>query len=287
MNFKTIDPVIKTERLVKKYDSITVVDNLDLEVAEGEIFGFLGPNGAGKTTTVRVLTTLTKPTSGSAFVSGFDVVDEPVRAKGGMAAVPQYLNVDVELTAYENLKLHGMLHKMKKREMDEQIERMLDFVELADRKGSLVKTFSGGMKRRLMIARALLHGPKVLFLDEPTVGLDPQTRRKIWDMIRKINRNGGTIFLTTHYIEEAEALCHRVGIIDHGKLIALDSPAELLKRTGSVVVEMFTENGTETMFFENRRDAADFAASLDRNVIIRNSNLEDVFVKLTGRRVTQ
>ena len=138
-----------------------------------------------------------------------------------------------------------------------------------------------------MIARALLHSPKVLFLDEPTVGLDPQTRRKIWDMIRKINRNGGTIFLTTHYIEEAEALCHRVGIIDQGKLIALDSPAELLKRTGSVVVEMFTENGTETEFFENRRDAADFAASLDRNIIIRNSNLEDVFVKLTGRRVTQ
>jgi len=280
--------VIKTERLTKKYGAITAVDNLNLEVAEGKIFGFLGPNGAGKTTTCRMLTTLIKPTSGRAFVSGFDVVSEPVNAKGGMAVVPQYLNVDGELTAYENLKLHGMLHKMVRKERDDQIEKMLDFVELTDRASSLVKTFSGGMKRKLMIARALLHKPEVLFLDEPTVGLDPQTRRKIWDLIRKINQTRATIFLTTHYIEEAEELCHRVGIIDYGKLIALDTPEELLKKTGTVVVEMLADDGsTNARFFENREDAVKFASSLEKNVIIRKSNLEDVFIKLTGRKVME
>jgi len=284
MSFNT---VIKTENLTKKYGDLTVVDNLNLEVGEEEIFGFLGPNGAGKTTTCRMLTTLTRPTSGQAFVSGFDVVREPVKAKGGMAVAPQYLNVDGELTAYENLKLHGMLHKMERAGRDSKIEKMFSFVELIDRASSLVKTFSGGMKRKLMIARALLHDPKVLFLDEPTAGLDPQTRRNIWDLIRKINSKGATIFLTTHYIEEAEALCHRVGIIDYGKLIALDTPEEFLKKAGNVVVEILTNDGTKGKFFPDREKAANYAASLDRNVIIRKSNLEDVFIKLTGRKVME
>jgi ABC-2 type transport system ATP-binding protein len=279
--------MIVTEKLTKVYGEIKAVGDLNLEVSSGEIFGFLGPNGAGKTTTVRILNTLTKPTSGRALVSGFDVVDEPVKAKGGIGVVPQYLNVDGELTAYENLKLHGMLHGMMRRDRDNRIEEMLDFVGLADRATSLVKTFSGGMKRRLMIARALLHKPKLLFLDEPTVGLDPQTRKRIWDLIRRINQAGSTLFLTTHYIEEAEALCHRVGIIDYGKLIALDAPSELLKKAGNIVVEMLTDDGTKTRFFETRKEATHFAASLEKNIIMRNSNLEDVFIKLTGRKVME
>ncbi|MFH1625150.1 MAG: ATP-binding cassette domain-containing protein [Pseudomonadota bacterium] len=284
---KILRPVIKTERLTKIYGTITAVDNLDLEVAEGEIFGFLGPNGAGKTTTCRMLTTLTKPTSGRAFVSGFDVVAEPVKAKGGIGVVPQYLNVDGELTAYENLKLHGMLHGMERWERQRRIKQMLDFVELTDRASSLVSTFSGGMKKRLMMARALLHEPKVLFLDEPTAGLDPQTRRRIWALIRSINQGGATVFLTTHYIEEAEVLCHRVGIIDYGKLIALDPPGQLLKRIGSCVVESVNDDGTGAKFFENREEAAKFAVSSGKDLVIRKSNLEDVFIMLTGRRVSE
>lgn len=279
--------VIKTETLTKKYGNITAVDNLDLEVAEGEIFGFLGPNGAGKTTTCRILTTLTKPTSGRAFVSGFDVVDDPVRAKGGIGVVPQYLNVDVELTACENLRLHGMLYGMERGVRKRRIEKMLHFVELSDRASSLVNTFSGGMKKRLMIARALLHEPRVLFLDEPTVGLDPQTRRKMWGLIRRINEEGATVFLTTHYIEEAEVLCHKVGIIDYGRLIALDTPEQLLKRTGNFVVEVLDDDGTQASFFEDREEATKFAASSNMDVVIRRSNLEDVFIRLTGRRVNE
>ncbi|MDY6856963.1 MAG: ATP-binding cassette domain-containing protein [Thermodesulfobacteriota bacterium] len=277
--------VIKIEALTKAYADIIAVDNLDLEITYGEIFGFLGPNGAGKTTTCRILTTLTKPSSGRAFVSGFNVGEEPVKAKSGIGVVPQYLNVDGELSAYENLKLHGMLHRMKWGKMKVHIEKMLEFVQLSDRASSLVKTFSEGMKKRLMIARALLHEPKVLFLDEPTVGLDPQTRRKIWDIIRRINQEGATIFLTTHYIEEAEILCHRVGIIDYGRLIALDIPEQFLKITGDFVVEMLDDDGSQARFFKNRNDAARFVSSLNRDALIRKSNLEDVFIKLTGKKV--
>jgi len=279
--------VIKTERLTKKYGDIIAVDNLDLEVGEGEIFGFLGPNGAGKTTTCRILTTLTKPTSGRAFVSGFDVVGNPVKAKKGIGVVTQYLNIDGELTAYENLNLHGMLHKIGRKKKKSQIEEMLDFVGLSNRADSLVSTFSGGMKRRLMIARALLHKPIVLFLDEPTVGLDAQTRRRIWGLIRRINQEGATIFLTTHYIEEAEILCHRVGIIDYGKLIALNTPQEFLERTGAFVVAGVSNDDTQIMFFEEREAAARFAASSDKDMIMRRSNLEDVFIRLTGRKVSE
>jgi ABC-2 type transport system ATP-binding protein len=279
--------VIKTENIIKRYGDIVALNGLDLEVSQGELFGFLGPNGAGKTTAVRILTTLTRPTSGRAFVSGFDVTEAPVKAKKGVGVVPQYLNVDGELTAYENLKLHGMLHKIDRKEAKNRIWEMLEFVGLKDRASSMVRTFSGGMKRRLMIARALLHGPEVIFLDEPTVGLDPQTRRKIWELIRKVNLLGATVFLTTHYIEEAEVLCRRVGIIDYGRLIALDSPEELLKKTGDIVVEEASDDGSGARFFDNRDDAVTFAASLDGNVIVRKSNLEDVFIKLTGRKVMQ
>lgn len=276
---------IEIENLVKHYGRVKAVDGLDLSVRPGEIFGFLGPNGAGKTTTVRILTTLTKPDSGAARVFGHDVVNEAVAAKSMIGVCPQQTNVDGELSVYENLKLHGLLHRMDPAKRESRIGELLEFAELADRRKAQAKVLSGGLKRRLMIARALLHEPRILFLDEPTVGLDPRTRRRLWELIQASHRTGATIFLTTHYIEEAEKLCHRVGIIDQGRIIALDTPAALLERVGRVVVECAGENDGMT-FFENREKAAAHAAGLQGDVLIRAANLEDVFIRLTGRRVS-
>lgn len=278
------DAAIRTVDLQKAYGNTIAVAGLDLEVKLGEIFGFLGPNGAGKTTTCRILTTLTKPSAGKAFVSECDVTADPVGAKNGMGLVPQHLNLDPDLNVYENLKLHGMLHKMPITRREERIAELLEFAGLSQRRYHLAKTLSGGLKRRLMIARSLLHEPKVLFLDEPTVGLDAHSRRRTWDLIRRSHRSGVTIFLTTHYIEEAENLCHRVGIIHQGKLIALDSPAALLKSTGKVVVENVDDGPPR--FFDSRDQAAAFAAEQKGDVLIRNSNLEDVFINLTGQKVS-
>ncbi|MDD2422468.1 MAG: ABC transporter ATP-binding protein [Heliobacteriaceae bacterium] len=202
-----------------------------------------------------------------------------------MGVVPQHMNLDRELTARENLELHGRLHKMPRVQRRQRIQELLTYVELADRAGDLVDKYSGGMKRRLMIARALMHHPGVLFLDEPTTGLDPQTRRKIWDLIRKLNSAGMTVLLTTHYIEEAELLCHRVGIMDRGRLIALGTPAELKKKVGEVVVEGLNHGNTEYRFFAGREEALAYAGILAENLVIREANLEDVFVELTGRKV--
>ena len=276
--------VIEIQGLSKSYGKTRALRGLDLSVERGEIFGFLGPNGAGKTTTCRILTTLTKPTAGRASVSGFDVVSQPVQAKSGMGVVAQHTNVDGELSVYANLQLHGMLHHMPVAHREQRIDELLEFVGLDERREDMVRRLSGGLKRRLMIARALLHEPKVLFLDEPTVGLDAQTRRRIWDLIRRSHQAGVTIMLTTHYIEEAEYLCHRVGIIDDGKLIALDSPANLLANTGSHVVEEVDGQG-RCWFFESREKASEHAAVIKATVIIRRANLEDVFIRMTGRRV--
>jgi ABC-2 type transport system ATP-binding protein len=276
--------VIEIRDLTKLYGKTKALNGLNLTVERGEIFGFLGPNGAGKTTTCRILTTLTKPTSGSALVSGFDVVRQAVQAKSGMGVVAQHTNIDGELSVYANLKLHGMLHNMLARQREKRIGELLVFTGLAERQNDPARQLSGGLKRRLMIARALLHDPKVLFLDEPTVGLDAQTRRRIWDLIRRSHQVGVTIMLTTHYIEEAEALCHRVGIIDNGRLIALDSPANLLASTGSHVVEEVEGEG-RNWFFDSREKATRHAAEMENSVIIRRANLEDVFIRLTGRKV--
>lgn len=278
------DSIIRINDLSKRYGKVEALRGLNLAVERGEIFGFLGPNGAGKTTTCRILTTLTKPSSGSASVSGYDVVRQAVRAKRGMGVVAQHTNVDGELSVYANLKLHGMLHHMPPPLREKRINELLEFVGLASRRQSPARSLSGGLKRRLMIARALLHDPKVLFLDEPTVGLDAQTRRRIWDLIRRSHQAGVTIMLTTHYIEEAEALCRRVGIIDNGQLIALDSPASLLAHTGSHVVEE-VDCQERCWFFASRELATAHAAGLPNAVIIRRANLEDVFIKLTGKRV--
>ena len=277
--------MIEIRGLTKDYGRIRAVDNLHLKIERGEIFGLLGPNGAGKTTTIRMLTMLTRPTAGEAYIAGYEVRRDLARVRGEIGVVPQHINLDQELTARENLELHGRLYKMPPAERRRRIEELLAFVELDGRADELVSTFSGGMKRRLMIARALMHRPRVLFLDEPTAGLDPQTRRRMWDLVRQMNRDGVTVLLTTHYIEEAEALCHRVGIMHQGRLIALGTPAELKERVGRYVVESLNGGQTAYTLFATREEALVFAGSLRDGVVIRETSLEDVFVQLTGRRV--
>lgn len=281
--------MIETEHLAKEYGNKRAVDDLDLFVGRGESFGFLGPNGAGKTTTIRMLATLTKPSSGRAWINGFDVVEESSKVKREFGIVQQHMSLNKELTVRENLELHARLHHLEKKERRERIDEMLDYVGLTEFSDYLIERISGGMTRRAMIARALLHTPKLLFLDEPTIGLDAQARRKIWDLIRGMKSEGATIFLTTHYIEEAEVLCDRVGIIHRGRMISLGSPLELRQNLGLVTVESRkSENNTEYRYFPDRAAAAEYVKTLPSggNIIMRESNLEDVFVELTGRKVT-
>lgn len=281
--------MIETEHLAKEYGNKRAVDDLDLFVGRGESFGFLGPNGAGKTTTIRMLATLTKPSSGRAWINGFDVVEESSKVKREFGIVQQHMSLNKELTVRENLELHARLHHLEKKERRERIDEMLDYVGLTEFSDYLIERISGGMTRRAMIARALLHTPKLLFLDEPTIGLDAQARRKIWDLIRGMKSEGTTIFLTTHYIEEAEVLCDRVGIIHRGRMISLGSPLELRQNLGLVTVESRkSENNTEYRYFPDRAAAAEYVKTLPSggNIIMRESNLEDVFVELTGRKVT-
>ncbi len=279
--------IIDISGLNKEYSGKKVVDGLSLSVAKGELFGFLGPNGAGKTTTIRILTTLTKPTSGTVLINGIDVAREAGRVKKEFGVVQQHLSLNRDLTIAENLELHARLHHIPSEERRKRIADLLDYVELSDHADYLIDSVSGGMKRRAMIARALIHRPKLLFLDEPTVGLDAQTRRRVWDLIRRMNREGATVFLTTHYIEEAEALCQRVGVLHHGKLIALGSPLELRQRLGMVAVEVHGAEGATYRYFPDRAKASEFISGLPgmEGVIMRESNLEDVFIELTGQKV--
>jgi ABC-2 type transport system ATP-binding protein len=285
-----LNGVIVTEKLTKNYGKIDAVQDLNLDIKSGEVFGFLGPNGAGKTTTIRMLTTLTKPTSGRAFVNGFNVAAEPDKVKKEFGIAQQHMSLDRDLNIGENLELHGRLHHIDSAERKSRIAELLDFVGLAEQADRMVMMLSGGMQKRVMIIRALIHRPKILFLDEPTVGLDAQTRRRLWELIRRLNDDGTTIFLTTHYIEEAEALCNRVGIIHQGKLIALGTPIELRQKLGMFAVETVTHNATEYHYFPDKDAAKKYAQKLPQDlkaVIIRESNLEDVFVELTGQRVCE
>ena len=263
----------------------TAVDNLNLNINSGEIFGLLGPNGAGKTTTIRMLTMLTKPTSGKILYDNKDIFSYEQEIKKYIGVVPQHINFDQDLTVWENMELHGRLHHMPTKQRHKRINELLEYVELQDRINDSVKKLSGGMKRRLLIVRALMHNPKILVLEEPTVALDPQVRRRIWDLIRRLPKDGVTVVLTTHYIEEAENLCNRVAILNKGKLIKLDTPNELCRQLGKYVVEWDGENNREYKFFNSRQECAQFASTLDTSTTIRHSNLEDVFVELTGRTV--
>lgn len=228
---------IEIESLTKNFGKFNAVDDISFNVEEGEIFGFLGPNGAGKSTTMMILTTLLKPTSGRALVAGFDVVSQAKKVRENIGFVQQEIAVDEYLTGRENLILQGRLNHIPSNLIDERIDQVLDLIELVEKQNETVDTYSGGMRKRLDLAGGLLHRPRVLFLDEPTVGLDIQTRRKIWDYIKKIHKEFNmTIFVSTHYMEEADKLCDRIGIIDYGKIQVIDSPQALKGKLGNEII---------------------------------------------------
>jgi len=224
---KETESMIDVNGLTKSFNGFIAVDRISFNVKKGELFGILGPNGAGKSTTIYMLTTVLRPTAGKAMVNGFEISAQPEQVRKSIGITFQDSTIDNYLSAKDNLDIHGRLYGMSNEDRAKRIDEVLELVELSDWKNQIVRKFSGGMKRRLEIARGLMHKPQILFLDEPTLGLDPQTRRHIWDYIVKLKNEGITIILTTHYLEEADALCDRIAILDHGKIVALDTPSRL------------------------------------------------------------
>ncbi len=277
--------MIQTSNLTKYFGSLGAVQSVTFSVGRGEVYGLLGPNGAGKTTTIRMLTTLLKPSSGTASVAGHDVTADSLGVKRAIGVVPQMLNLDIDLTCAENLEYHGRLHWMKATDRSARSEELLRFVGLWEKRDTPVEHLSGGMRRRLLIARGLMHRPLVVFMDEPTVGLDPQARRMIWGLIESLKKGGITIMLTTHYIEEADALCDRVAIMREGKIIALDTPAGLKARVGKISLECVGKSDIPRRFFLTREEAIDAGRKMGCDLLIRESTLEDVFISLTGERI--
>lgn len=270
---------IETKSLTKKFGDLKAVDNISFNVEHGEIFGFLGPNGAGKSTTMMILTTLLKPTSGQALVSGYDVATQPKQVRQNIGYVQQETTVDEYLTGRENLLLQARLNHIQKSQIDERIDEILELIELSDKQKDPVVTYSGGMRKRLDIAGGLLHRPKVLFLDEPTVGLDIQTRRKIWEYIKKIHDEFEmTIFLSTHYMEEADNLCNRVGIIDGGQIQVIDSPQNMKDAMGNEVIS-FTLETTESK--------QSFVLELEKIDLIKKINQDQNKIVLFASRGTE
>jgi len=305
------DFIIQVENLVKRFGTLVAVNKISFNVAPGEIFGFLGPNGAGKTTTINILSTLTKPTSGRAVIDNFDVVRQQSKVRQSIGLVFQDPSLDERLSGLQNLRFHALVYNLSASIYQPRIEQVLKMVELWDRRNHQVDTYSGGMKRRLEIARGLLHYPKVLFLDEPTLGLDPQTRNRIWEYILELRqREGTTIFLTTHYMDEAEK-ADRIAIIDHGKLVAMDTPEELKKVVGRDIISVKTDDndraaeelsvryGIETrqdgegLTFEVARGEEflpDFIKEFNTKILsvsLRRPSLDTVFLKLTGREIRE
>ena len=305
------DYIIKVESLVKRFGPVIAVDSISFSIVPGEIFGFLGPNGAGKTTTINILCTLSKPTSGGATIDGYDVVRQQSQVRQSIGLVFQDPSLDEHLSGLQNMRFHGMVYNMPAAVREERIEQVLRMVELWDKRNNEVRTYSGGMKRRLELARGLLHHPRVLFLDEPTLGLDPQTRNHIWDYILEMRQlEGTTIFLTTHYMDEAEK-ADRVAIIDYGKLVAMDTPERLKRIVGKDIISVKTEDSdkaTEEVRLryqiEARRDGDELTFEVDGgekflptflkefttkilSVSLRKPSLDDVFLKLTGREIRQ
>jgi ABC-2 type transport system ATP-binding protein len=308
---------IRVEELTRKFDDFTAVDRISFSVASGELFGLLGPNGAGKTTTINMLSTLLRPTSGRAEVAGSDVTQDRDRVRRSIGVVFQEPALDSQLTGRENLEFHSMMYGMGREERRRKIDDVLALVELTEKAGVQVQNYSGGMKRRLEIARGLIHEPKVLFLDEPTLGLDAQTRRHIWDYIKRLNRERGvTIILTTHYMEEADYLCGRVAIMDHGTFAAIDTPERMKDRLGGDVVSLEVEGGAGGLEAEFRaldwiraiklHDGV-FSLTMDKGerripeliglaqkagvtvlcVHLRKPSLEDVFLHFTGKTIRE
>jgi ABC-2 type transport system ATP-binding protein len=309
---------VEVSGITKRFGSLIAVDNVSFDVMEGEIFGFLGPNGAGKTTLIRMLTTLMKPTSGEATVGCCNVVKQPGAVRNEIGVVPQAMTSDLDLTGFENMDIYGRFYGIASKERKDRIAYLLEMVGLAARANDLVATYSGGMRRRLEIARVLVHRPKILFLDEPTIGLDPQSRRVVWNFLRNLREEHAiTIFLTTHYMEEAEALCSRVAIIDSGKLIVIGSPQELKSQIpGNDIVSLAVENltdilvdrvnhlpfvrkvGTEDgnvrIYVDN--GAQDLPLLIDEvkssggkvlSATVHEQSLEDVFIHYTGKSIRE
>jgi ABC-2 type transport system ATP-binding protein len=274
--------LIRLEKVTKSYGSLHAVKGLSLHIPRGEVFGFLGPNGAGKTTTIHMMTTLTRPTSGRICIGGYDLSRQPTQAKMTFGMVPQQVNLEKSLTVHQNLDLHGRLYQLSGERRRKRIQEVLEYVGLWAEREMRVRNLSGGMERRLLIARGILHFPEILFLDEPTVGLDPQTRRRIWDMVRQMREEGVTVFLTTHYIEEADMLCDRVGIIHQGQIIALGHPEALKDEKGRFTLEYRRNGQTEWYFYQDRQSALESMSGNSGEVRLRDTNLEDVFISLTG-----
>lgn len=271
--------------LVKRYGNKTAIDGIDMRVKKGEMYAFLGPNGAGKTTAVRVLSTLTGFDAGTVVINGCDITRDPRGIKSSIGVIQQHISLDKDLTVWENMMSRAMYQQIPKAERQSRIDELSRYIGLGEYYNYKVDNLSGGWKKRVSIVCALVHKPQLLFLDEPTVGLDIQARRSLWDLLRKLNSDGMTIFLTTHYIEEAESLCDRVGIINHGRIIAEGTPADLAQRIGVATVEYYgDDNKTVYRHFQNREEAQEFAKTLgnDYTVTIRKTNLEDSFVELTG-----
>jgi ABC-2 type transport system ATP-binding protein len=314
----TDNKAITVSGITKKFGGLTAVDDISFEVDRGEFFGFLGPNGAGKTTLIRMLTTLLRPTSGHAVVSCCDVMKDPTEVRKHIGVVPQAMTSDLDLTAYENMDIYGRFYGIRAKERKERIAYLLEMVGLTARAKDLVATYSGGMRRRLEIARVLVHRPELLFLDEPTIGLDPQSRRVVWSFLEKlIQGDSMTIFLTTHYMEEAEALCGRVAIIDSGKIIAIGSPAELKSQIpGNDVISLTLEESSDEiadtigqLAFVHKVKAEDgsLRVSVDSgaknlptlidevrkaggNILsatVHEQSLEDVFIHYTGKSIRE
>jgi len=279
--------VIEIEELVKEFPGgIRALDGVSLNVERGGIFAYLGPNGSGKTTTIRILSGLSRPTAGSARLNGYSILAEPLAAKRQCGLVPQALNLDQELTVFDNLEIHRRLFGLPRRAR-QRIDELLAYIGLFERRNSRVRELSGGMKRRLMMARALLHEPAILFLDEPTVGLDPDIRRQLWALVKQVQADGVTVFLTTHYIEEAEFLADRVAFLDRGRIVALDTPEKLVARLGCWALDEIHPDRVESSYFARREEAAARAAQSDRPTSIRRVNLEDAFLRMTGRKLEE
>jgi ABC-2 type transport system ATP-binding protein len=299
---------IEAKNLTKRYGKKNVVDSLNLKIEQGEIFGLLGPNGAGKTTTLLMLTTLKQPTSGTAKVNNFDIIKQPGKVRKSIGMVFQDPSSDDMLTGYENLKLHGWLYDMPNDLKEKRIKEVLQLVDLTDRKDEQMKKYSGGMRRRLEIARGLMHHPKILFLDEPTLGLDPQTREHIWKYIEKMAKEEKvTIILTTHYMDEADRLCNRLAIIDNGKVVVMGSPKELKKQLGGDIIRIKSKkiniDVLKKLKYVKKVDSCDGEVSLTvkdadkhlqeilkvvgrvESVEVRSPALEDVFLHYTGREI--
>lgn len=276
--------MIRVKGITKHYGSKCAVDSVSFEISQGEIFGLLGPNGAGKTTIIKMLTTLSRPDSGNISFNNKDAVRDPDSIKSMFGVVPQERNFDRELSVYENMLIYGMLYGING--LKHKIEETLGILGMSDERDSSIDALSGGMQRRLLIGRALLTDPDVLFMDEPTIGLDPQIRRDIWDIVRDIRDRGATVFLTTHYMEEADAMCDRVGILSRGRLLTVDTPSALKQAVGEYVVETQSRSGKlNRTICSSRQEAMAIAGKSGNGAVVRRVNLEDAFIKFTGETI--